>query len=90
MPDDVLLFFRSAQRFHGVFFFQGVGTVSAGFLMNDLHRTPAARIPRGRAAVMLRLATCEIIRNTGVERAVAALQDIEMPAVRRLSCFFPR
>lgn len=73
-----LLFPR--QRLDSAFLLERTRPAPAGFLIYKLYRASALSIARGPAAVVLFDASWKIVRDPGIESAVAAFNNVEMPA----------
>jgi hypothetical protein len=72
-------FLLGRQKAYGAFAYEGGGTVFARLLIAHANRPAAASVTSARAFVVLNDAALDIIRDTRVQRAVATLDDVQVP-----------
>ncbi len=71
-------------------FFQRMGMTATGFVMNEPYGQTAPGIAGRSAVVMLLEAASNVPGDARIQRAVAALDNVEKPALSHLAGFYPR
>jgi hypothetical protein len=80
---DEILLFPAWEGFDRCLLDQCIGTAEARLLVDDFNRPAGPGVAGGEASIVLMETAIDVFGDTGIERSIPALEDVECPTPLR-------